>query len=61
MLRRIVRQSELEQLVGCMETLPAGGRLGITNFINRTKAHHRCHQAEALICSNDPLHAPSPN
>lgn len=28
-LRHIVRQSELEQPVGCVETSPAGGRLGI--------------------------------
>lgn len=49
----MVRQSELEQPAGCVETSPAGGRLGIP-FHHRTEAYHICHQAEALLCNNEP-------
>lgn len=31
----------------------------MTNFINRTKAHHTCHWAEALLCNNDTPASPN--
>lgn len=60
--RHIVRQSKLEQPFGCVETSPAGGRLGIASFINRRKAHHICHWEDTLLCNNDPYtHHPTTN
>ena len=52
--------SGLEQPFGCMETSPAGGRLGIRCFSNGTKAHHISHWAEALLCNNIPCPLPPP-